>query len=63
MLESRACVYVKHGQRNTDIMLYVALFNGSNCVVTDPVRILLLILITYVCAAVIYKRFELNLCF
>ncbi len=44
-------------------MLYVDLFKDSNCVVIDAVRILSLILITHVCTAVIYKRFELNLCF
>ncbi len=42
-------------------MLYVALFKDNNCVVTEAVRISSLILIAHVCAAVIYKRFELML--
>ncbi len=42
MLERRACASVRDEQRNTDVMLPVALFKSSNCVVADAVTFSLL---------------------
>lgn len=39
MLKSRPCASVNDEQRNTDVMLRLASFKGTNCVVADAVMV------------------------
>lgn len=41
MLKSRACASVQDEQENTDVMLHVALFKDSDCVVVDALMMFL----------------------